>query len=79
MALIFFFCFFWTAITFNPKDIADNLKDFGSFIQGYRPNVNVVSRPTKGAGHGYSLTGHHEIMIPLLAAMLVEADSNPSS
>ena len=29
---------------------------------------------TKGVGRGYSLTGHHEIMIPLLAAMLVEAD-----
>ena len=44
------------------------------FIQGYRPNTNVVNRPTKGVGRGFSLTGHHEIMIPLLAAMLVEAD-----
>ncbi|MDO4558177.1 MAG: preprotein translocase subunit SecY [Planctomycetia bacterium] len=34
--LIYFFCFFWTAITFNPKDIADNLKDAGSFIRGHR-------------------------------------------
>jgi hypothetical protein len=46
------------------------------FIQGYRPSTNVVNRPTKGVGRGYSLTGHHEIMIPLLAAMLVEADPN---
>jgi len=37
IALIVFFCFFWTAIVFNPKDMADNLKDFGSFIPGYRP------------------------------------------
>lgn len=37
VALIFFFCFFWTAITFNPKEIAENLRDFGSFIPGYRP------------------------------------------
>lgn len=37
LALIFFFCFFWTAITFNPKEIAENLRDFGSFIPGYRP------------------------------------------
>jgi preprotein translocase subunit SecY len=37
IALIYFFCFFWTAITFNPKDMADNLKDYGSFIPGYRP------------------------------------------
>jgi preprotein translocase subunit SecY len=37
IALIFFFCYFWTAIVFNPKDMADNLKDYGSFIPGYRP------------------------------------------
>ncbi|MGY8768636.1 MAG: preprotein translocase subunit SecY [Pirellulales bacterium] len=37
VAMIYFFCFFWTAITFNPKDVADNLKNFGSFIPGYRP------------------------------------------
>src|SRR5207245_1421432 len=35
--MIYFFCYFWTAITFNPKDMADNLKDYGSFIPGYRP------------------------------------------
>ncbi|QEH32198.1 Protein translocase subunit SecY [Aquisphaera giovannonii] len=35
--LIYFFSYFWTAITFNPKDMADNLKDYGSFIPGYRP------------------------------------------
>ena len=35
--LIYFFCYFWTAITFNPKDMANNLKDFGTFIPGYRP------------------------------------------
>jgi hypothetical protein len=34
----------------------------------------VVNRPTKGVGRGYSLTGHHEIMIPLLAAILIESD-----
>jgi hypothetical protein len=39
-------------------------------IQQYRPNMNVVSRPTIPGGKGYSFTGHHEIMIPLLAAML---------
>jgi preprotein translocase subunit SecY len=35
--LIFFFCYFWTAIMFNPKDVSDNLKNFGTFIPGYRP------------------------------------------
>jgi hypothetical protein len=41
------------------------------FIQSYRPLTNVVRRPTeKGAGEGFSITGHHELTIPLLAAML---------
>ncbi len=35
--LIYFFCYFWTAVTFNPKDMAENLKGWGSFIPGYRP------------------------------------------
>ena len=37
IAMIYFFCYFWTAITFNPKEISDNLKDNGTFIPGYRP------------------------------------------
>jgi preprotein translocase subunit SecY len=37
IALIFFFCYFWTAITFNPKEMSDNLKESGTFIPGYRP------------------------------------------
>jgi len=36
-------------------------------IQHYRPNMNLVLRPTQGSGQGYSFTGHHEIMLPLLA------------
>ncbi len=41
------------------------------FIQSYRPLTNVVRRPTeKGAGQGFSITGHHELTIPLLAALL---------
>ncbi|MGQ9921154.1 MAG: hypothetical protein ACUVRZ_07455 [Desulfobacca sp.] len=42
------------------------------FIQHYRPLTNVVRRPTLGAGQGFALTGHHEIMFPLLAAMVME-------
>ncbi|EAQ82584.1 preprotein translocase subunit SecY [Blastopirellula marina] len=37
IVMIYFFCYFWTAITFNPKDVSDNLRNFGSFIPGYRP------------------------------------------
>jgi preprotein translocase subunit SecY len=40
--LIYFFCYFWTAITFNPKEMADNLKDYGSFIPGYRPGKRTA-------------------------------------
>jgi len=40
--LIYFFCYFWTAITFNPKDMADNLKGYGSFIPGYRPGKRTA-------------------------------------
>lgn len=45
------------------------------FVRLYRPQTNVVSRPTAGTGRGFSLVGHHELMIPLLAAALIERDS----
>jgi len=40
------------------------------FVRLYRPQTNVVTRPTAGTGRGFSLVGHHEIMIPLLAAAI---------
>ncbi len=44
-------------------------------IRHYRPRVNVVVRPTNAGGKGYEITGHHEIMIPLLAwAVATELD-----
>jgi len=43
------------------------------FLQHYRPRVNVVERPHTGSlGRGYALTGHHELLIPLIAAALIE-------
>ena len=44
------------------------------FARMYRPLTNVVARPTAGTGRGYSLVGHHEIMIPLLAAAVMGLD-----
>ena len=44
------------------------------FLRHYRPLTNVVSRPTAGIGRGYALTGHHELLLPLLAAVLIESD-----
>jgi len=46
------------------------------FLQHYRPRVNVVERPhVLSGGAGFAITGHHELMVPLLAAALVEKDS----
>jgi hypothetical protein len=42
------------------------------FIRHYRPAVNVVERPTRLQGKGFNLIGHHEIMLPLLAAAIIE-------
>ena len=41
VGMIFFFCYFYTAIIFNPVDIADNLKKYGGFIPGVRPGQNT--------------------------------------
>ena len=42
IAMIFFFCYFYTSITFNPVDIADNLKKYGGFVPGVRPGQNTA-------------------------------------
>jgi len=42
------------------------------FLSHYRPLTNVVRRPTQKGGKGYSLIGHHEIMLPLLVAAVAE-------
>jgi preprotein translocase subunit SecY len=42
VGMIFFFCYFWTAITFNPKEMSENLKDQGTFIPGYRPGKRTA-------------------------------------
>jgi len=61
------------------RNLGHTLKHFTTvnmdFIQHYRPNTNVVRRPTHGGGRGYALTGHHEIMLPLLAAAISELSS----
>ena len=45
------------------------------FIRQYRPTVNVVERPTRMGGRGISLVGQHEILVPLIAAGIVEAEA----
>ena len=55
ISLIIFFCYFYTAVTFNPVDVADNMKKYGGFIPGIRPGKataeyidRVLSRLTFG-------------------------------
>ena len=71
---------FLKAVTL-ARNLKHTLDDFATanldFIQSYRPNVNVVERPTRGTGRGYRLTGHHELLVPLLAAALVEGLQSP--
>lgn len=59
------------------RNLGYPLADFSTvnfdFLQHYRPRVNVVERPhARSGGHGFAITGHHEILVPLLAATLVE-------
>jgi deoxyhypusine synthase len=47
------------------------------FVRHYRPRMNVVERPTMGGGRGIILTGHHELMFPLLVAAIRETIAGP--
>jgi hypothetical protein len=59
------------------RNLGHRVEDFVTvnldMVQHYRTEYNVVRRPTQDGGHGYSLTGHHEIMLPLLYVMILEA------
>jgi hypothetical protein len=56
------------------RNLGHRLEEFTTanldFIQSYRPTENVLKRPTQNSGQSIALTGHHEIMIPLIAAAL---------
>lgn len=58
------------------RNLRPRVQDFVTvnldFIQHYRPTQNVVRRPVARGGKGYALTGHHELLLPLLAAALIE-------
>ena len=58
------------------RNLGFNVKKFTTvdmdFVRNYRPMTNVVRRPTLEGGEGFSITGHNEIMFPLLAAALIE-------
>lgn len=58
------------------RNLGHKVEDFTTvnmdFVQHYRPRENVLKRPTMVKGRCYAITGHHEIMFPLLAAMIIE-------
>ncbi len=58
------------------RNLGNRVQDFVTanfdFIQHYRPMQNVVKRPVTRGGRGYALTGHHELLVPLLAAAVIE-------
>jgi len=58
------------------RNLGHSVKNFTTanfdMITHYRPEVNVVRRPTTDGGRGYNIIGHHEIMIPLLYQMVID-------
>ena len=66
---------FLKAVTL-ARNLKHKLNDFTTFnldfIQHYRPLTNVINRPTASGGRGINLVGHHEIMLPLIAAGVIE-------
>jgi Deoxyhypusine synthase len=64
------------ALARNHGHMLDGLTTVNlDFLRHYRPMTNVVQRPTAGVGRGYAITGHHELLLPLLAAALIEQSS----
>lgn len=59
-----------------PKPVDFTTCDL-DMIRHYRPRVNVVIRPTNAGGMGYEITGHHEIMVPLLAWAVADQLDRP--
>ncbi|MEN8189402.1 MAG: hypothetical protein ABFS19_06105 [Thermodesulfobacteriota bacterium] len=64
------------------RNLGNRVDDFTTanfdFMKHYRPLTNVVNRPTAGGGRGFHFTGHHELMIPLLAAAIIDEISGPA-
>lgn len=79
--LIMFFTYFWTAVSFRPADVADQLRDSGVFVPGFRPGARteahlegVMSRLTFAGGFALCLLA----MLPLLSSNLLGLSSGAS-
>jgi len=71
-ALILFFCYFWTAVMFNPKDMSENLQSYGSFIPGIRPGKRTADY-LEGIMNRVTLAGSFFLVAIALMPMIVMA------
>jgi len=76
-ALIVFFCFFYTAIVFNPKDTADNLKKNGGFIPGIKPGQRTAEYVDKVLTRITVVGAAYVAAVCLLPQYLISALSVP--
>ncbi len=68
--LIFFFCYFWTAVMFNPKEMSENLQNYGSFIPGIRPGKRTADY-LEGIMNRVTMAGSFFLVIIALMPMIV--------
>ncbi len=68
--LIFFFCYFWTAVMFNPQEMSENLQSYGSFIPGIRPGKRTANY-LEGIMNRVTLAGSAFLLIIAIMPMLV--------
>lgn len=73
IGLIFFFCYFWTAITFNPKDMAENLKNHGTIIRGHRPGKQTADYLEKVMTHITYVGAAFLALVAILPTLLANA------
>jgi len=69
-ALIFFFCYFWTALMFNPKEMSENLQNYGSFIPGIRPGKRTANY-LEGIMNRVTIAGSFFLVIIALLPMVI--------
>ncbi len=69
-SLIFFFCYFWTAVMFNPKEMSENLQSNGSFIPGIRPGRRTANY-LEGIMNRVTMAGSFFLVIIALLPMMV--------
>ncbi len=68
--LIFFFCYFWTAVMFNPKEMSENLQNSGSFIPGIRPGKRTANY-LEGIMNRVTLAGSFFLLVVALMPTIV--------